>query len=66
MELDVQHLDCENVRRLTDPVCTVQYGVISKLSLVVAAAICAIYLFRIQTPEQEKAGLTRYDVVPSK
>ena len=36
-----------------------QYGVISKLSLVVAAVICAIYLFRIQTVEQEKAGLTR-------
>lgn len=36
-----------------------QYGVISKLALVVSAVICAIYLFRIQTPEQEKAGLTR-------
>lgn len=36
-----------------------QYGVISKLALLVSAVICAIYLFRIQTPEQEKAGLTR-------
>ena len=29
------------------------------MALLVSAVICAIYLFRIQTPEQEKAGLTR-------
>ena len=36
-----------------------QYGVISKLALLTSAVIAVIYLFRIQTPEQEKSGLTR-------
>ncbi|KAK9905867.1 hypothetical protein WJX75_007849 [Coccomyxa subellipsoidea] len=56
--VDMQEVS-EAIREGAEGFFSTQYGVISKLALLVSAVICAIYLFRIQTPEQEKAGLTR-------
>ncbi|BDA47219.1 K(+)-insensitive pyrophosphate-energized proton pump [Coccomyxa sp. Obi] len=56
--VDMQEVS-EAIREGAEGFFATQYGVISKLAILVSAVICAIYLFRIQTPEQEKAGLTR-------
>lgn len=50
----------EAIREGAEGFFATQYGVISRLSLVVAAGIFAIYLFRAQTPEQEDAKLSRW------